>query len=179
MESRRLVVWISAGILGFQGATLVFDLLNCTVLSWLFVQRHGFSLPSSTRSQPVPSAAQALQPPEPSRLPLFQHDPFAPLPDPASLPPLPPPPSAASPTPSPAAPLVPAPPLALPAPEPPQGQQPIDPMALFCQRPQGRVDTAVSQGLSILAGLVLGGSLSAAGGGAGGSGGRKGGDGGP
>jgi hypothetical protein len=25
MESRRLVVWISAGILGFQGATLAFD----------------------------------------------------------------------------------------------------------------------------------------------------------
>jgi hypothetical protein len=28
MESRRLVVWISAGILGFQGATFAFDLLN-------------------------------------------------------------------------------------------------------------------------------------------------------
>jgi hypothetical protein len=176
MESRRLVVWISAGILGFQGATLVFDLLNCTVLSWLFVQRHGFSLPSSTRSLTVPSAAQVLQPPEPSRLPVIQHDPFAPLPDPAPLPPQPPPPSAASPGASAAPPLDPVPPLAIPVPEPPQGQQPIDPMALFCQRPQGRVDTAVSQGLSILAGLVLGGSLSAAGGGAGG---RKGDDGGP
>jgi len=28
MDSRRLVVWISTGILGFQGATLAFDLLN-------------------------------------------------------------------------------------------------------------------------------------------------------
>ena len=33
MTSRRLVVWISTGILGFQGATLAFDLLNCTALS--------------------------------------------------------------------------------------------------------------------------------------------------
>jgi len=32
MDSRRLVVWISTGILGFQGATLAFDLLNCTHL---------------------------------------------------------------------------------------------------------------------------------------------------
>ena len=44
MESRRLVVWISAGILGFQGATLAFDLLNCTVLSWLFVRQHGLGV---------------------------------------------------------------------------------------------------------------------------------------
>jgi hypothetical protein len=41
MASRRLVVWISAGILGFQGATLAFDLLHCTVLTWLFVRQHG------------------------------------------------------------------------------------------------------------------------------------------
>ena len=33
MDSRRLVVWISAGILGFQGATLAFDLLTCAALS--------------------------------------------------------------------------------------------------------------------------------------------------
>ena len=44
MESRRLVVWISAGILGFQGVTLAFDLLNCTVLSWLFVRQHGLGV---------------------------------------------------------------------------------------------------------------------------------------
>jgi hypothetical protein len=41
MDSRRLVVWISTGILGFQGATLAFDLLNCTALSWLYVRTHG------------------------------------------------------------------------------------------------------------------------------------------
>jgi hypothetical protein len=29
MESRRLVVWISTAILGFQGVTPAFDLLNC------------------------------------------------------------------------------------------------------------------------------------------------------
>jgi hypothetical protein len=33
LESQRLVVWISTGILGFQGVTLCFDLLNCTALS--------------------------------------------------------------------------------------------------------------------------------------------------
>jgi hypothetical protein len=37
MDSRRLVVWISTGILGFQGATLAFDLLTRTALSWLYV----------------------------------------------------------------------------------------------------------------------------------------------
>lgn len=41
MDSRRLVVWISTGILGFQGATLAFDLLNCTALSWLYVRMNG------------------------------------------------------------------------------------------------------------------------------------------
>ena len=30
---------------------------------------------------------------------------------------------------------------------------------LFCTRPQGRIDEAVKQGLSILAGLALGGSV--------------------
>ena len=38
MDSRRLVVWTSTGILGFRGATLAFDLLNCTALSWLYVR---------------------------------------------------------------------------------------------------------------------------------------------
>ena len=41
MDSRRLVVWISTGILGFQGATLAFDLLNCIALSWLYVRANG------------------------------------------------------------------------------------------------------------------------------------------
>jgi hypothetical protein len=47
MDSRRLVVWISTGILGFQGATLAFDLLNCTALSWLYVRMNG--LPAMER----------------------------------------------------------------------------------------------------------------------------------
>ncbi len=41
MDSRRLVVWISTGILGFQGATLAFDLLNCTAMGWLSVRMNG------------------------------------------------------------------------------------------------------------------------------------------
>jgi len=41
MDSRRLVVWISTGILGFQGATLAFDLLNCTAMAWLYVHMNG------------------------------------------------------------------------------------------------------------------------------------------
>ena len=41
MDSRRLVVWISTGILGFQGATLAFDLLNCTAMGWLYVRMNG------------------------------------------------------------------------------------------------------------------------------------------
>lgn len=53
MDSRRLVVWIAAGILGFQGGTLVLDLLNCSVLSWLYVRRHGLEL-----STPAPATAQ-------------------------------------------------------------------------------------------------------------------------
>jgi hypothetical protein len=44
MESRRLVVWISAGILGFQGGTLVLDLIHCSVLSWLYLRRYGLEL---------------------------------------------------------------------------------------------------------------------------------------
>ena len=82
MDSRRLVVWIAAGILGFQGGTLVLDLLNCSVLSWLYVRRHGLELstpaPATAQKQPVggplptaadggPEAAPAVPPsvPEP------------------------------------------------------------------------------------------------------------------
>jgi hypothetical protein len=43
MDSRRLVVWISTGILGFQGATLAFDLLNCTAMGWLYVRMNGLT----------------------------------------------------------------------------------------------------------------------------------------
>jgi hypothetical protein len=89
MESRRLVVWISTGILGFQGATLAFDLLNCTALSWLYVRMHG--LPVVERQPEHPSAGSTAE----------------------------------------------------------------QPVALFCTRPQGRIDEAVSQGLSLLARLAL------------------------
>jgi len=88
MNSRRLVVWISAGILSFQGATLAFDLLNCTALSWLYVRSNG--LPALEQQQNIPPEA---------------------------------------------------------------------PVSVFCSRPQDRIDEAVSQGLSILAGLALGSSV--------------------
>jgi hypothetical protein len=69
MESRRLVVWIAAGILGFQGGTLILDLLNCSVLSWLYVRRYGLELTSSTnhnvaapeRDGPDPQLSSPLQ----------------------------------------------------------------------------------------------------------------------
>jgi len=64
MESRRLVVWISAGILGFQGGTLALDLINCTVLSWLWVERHG--LEQVSRHQGGRSARVAPAVPDPS-----------------------------------------------------------------------------------------------------------------
>ncbi len=46
------------------------------------------------------------------------------------------------------------------APDQPSGRSTSDhPVALFCTRPQGRIDDAVNQGLSILAGLALGSSV--------------------
>ena len=109
MDSRRLVVWISTGILGFQGATLAFDLLNCTALSWLYVRSNGLA---------------ALEPrvDEPSGRPGVVN------------------PDATQ--------------------QPSGGSTPEHPVALFCTRPQGRIDDAVNQGLSILAGLALGSSVS-------------------
>jgi hypothetical protein len=140
MDSRRLVVWIAAGILGFQGGTLVLDLLNCSVLSWLYVRRHGLELstaaPVTAQKQPVgeplpttadggPEAAPAVPPsvPEPQARP-------AQVPNTSST----------------ATPLTPSAPT------------PFDPTGVFCDRPRSRIDAAVSQGLSILAGLALGGS---------------------
>jgi hypothetical protein len=140
MDSRRLVVWIAAGILGFQGGTLVLDLLNCSVLSWLYVRRHGLELstpaPATAQKQPVgeplptaadggPEAAPAVTPsvPEPQDRP-------AQVPNTSST--ATPPTSSAS--------------------------TPFDPTGVFCDRPRSRIDAAVSQGLSILAGLALGGS---------------------
>jgi hypothetical protein len=140
MDSRRLVVWIAAGILGFQGGTLVLDLVNCSVLSWLYVRRHGLELgspaPATAQKQPVggplppaadggPEGAPAVTPsvPEPQARP-------AQLPNTSSAPT---PPTSSAPT-------------------------PFDPTGVFCDRPRSRIDAAVSQGLSILAGLALGGT---------------------
>ncbi|MEN9767418.1 MAG: hypothetical protein RLZZ32_1378 [Cyanobacteriota bacterium] len=108
MDSRRLVVWISTGILGFQGATLAFDLLNCTALSWLYVRMNG--LPALERRVDEPGGSVDVVDPD--------------APKQSSI-----------------------------------GSTPDHPVALFCARPQGRIDDAVDQGLSILAGLALGSSV--------------------
>jgi hypothetical protein len=108
MDSRRLVVWISTGILGFQGATLAFDLLNCTALSWLYVRANGMAV--LERRVEEPAGRGGVVNPD--------------------------------------------------APEQPSGRStPEHPVVLFCTRPQGRIDDAVNQGLSILAGLALGSSV--------------------
>jgi hypothetical protein len=54
MDSRRLVVWISTGILGFQGSTLAFDLLNCTAMAWMYVRMNG--LPAQVQQIDAASA---------------------------------------------------------------------------------------------------------------------------
>ena len=127
MESRRLVVWISAGILGFQGGTLVLDLLHCSVLSWLYLRRYGLELvvPAERVEQRPPEGvgfvvaggAQTSQPQAPGSA----DQPSPPQPDPRPV--------------------------------------PLDPTEVFCNRPRNRVDAAVGQGLSIIAGLALGGSV--------------------
>ena len=140
MDSRRLVVWIAAGILGFQGGTLVLDLLNCSVLSWLYVRRHGLELstaaPATAQKRPVggplPTAADGgsvAAPAVPPSVPEPQARP-AQVPNTSSTAT---PPTSFAPT-------------------------PFDPTGVFCDRPRSRIDAAVSQGLSILAGLALGGS---------------------
>ena len=108
MDSRRLVVWISTGILGFQGATLAFDLLNCTALSWLYVRTNGLAAMERPIERAVGRGGEM--------------DPHAPQQHSAEA-------------------------------------EPGHPVALFCTRPQGRIDDAVNQGLSILAGLALGSSV--------------------
>jgi len=133
MESRRLVVWLSAGILGFQGGTLMLDLIHCSVLSWLYVRRYGLE-------QVVPAVSVEQRPPEgigrvaPVGAPPSQAQPLAPAPATASAS------AVGQPLPSPRA-------------------VPIDPTEVFCNRPRSRVDNAVGQGLSVLAGLALGGSV--------------------
>lgn len=158
MEFRRLVVWISAGILGFQGVTLALDLLNCTLLSWLWVERHGLqqaSWPAPTPAAPTPAAPTAAAPPpvapeaSTDPLPAAGGDSEAaidrkPQAEPFSLR---------------SGPLQPSSAPWRSTPNQPPGSSPLDPTGLFCDRPRSRIDTAVGQGLTILAGLALGGSL--------------------
>ncbi|MFN9645331.1 MAG: hypothetical protein ACK6BG_09505 [Cyanobacteriota bacterium] len=137
MDSRRLVVWLSAGILGFQGGTLVLDLIHCSVLSWLYVRRHGLELV-------VSGVSVEQRPPEglgrlgglSGQTSQQKPQPVPPAPAPAS--------ASASETNS---------------PQPNPRAMPLDPTEVFCNRPRHRVDEAVGQGLSILAGLALGGSV--------------------
>jgi hypothetical protein len=141
MESRRLVVWISAGILGFQGGTLAIDLINCTVLSWLWVERHG--LEQVARPQGGRSARVTPAVPDPSGVQEPNGSGEQALPGEEEQR------ASASPQTSAA----------------PQGAgaSPVDPMGVFCERPHDRIDAAVSQGLTILAGLALGGSVGSGG----------------
>jgi len=139
MESRRLVVWISAGILGFQGGTLALDLVNCTVLSWLWVERHGLEsvgvpLVSSRAGQPsaAPQPATGAEADGSGPPTVSAGDEQRP----GSR-------GSAAPQGS--------------------GASPVDPMGVFCERPHNRIDAAVGQGLTILAGLALGGSVGAGG----------------
>ena len=137
MEVRRLVVWLSAGILGFQGGTLVLDLIHCSVLSWLYVRRYGLE-------QVVQTGSVEQRPPDglgkvdPVGAPASQSQPLAPAPATASA-------SLAS------------------QPQASPRAVPLDPTEVFCNRPRHRVDTAVGQGLSVLAGLALGSSVGAGG----------------
>jgi hypothetical protein len=135
MDSRRLVVWLSAGILGFQGGTLVLDLIHCSVLSWLYVRRYGLE-------QVVSGVSVEQRPPEGvGRLGGLSGQTSQPEPLPVATAPAS---ASASETSSP-----------LPSPR----AMPLDPTEVFCNRPRHRVDEAVGQGLSILAGLALGGSV--------------------
>ena len=139
MESRRLVVWISAGILGFQGATLAFDLLNCTVLSWLFVRQHGLGVELVRPGDGLPGPGVEQGPaegvePGGGASGLASSSPAAGAHqadhEPRQAPQSPPPVVGA-----------------------------FDPTGVFCAQPRSRIDDAVSQGLTILAGLALGSSV--------------------
>jgi hypothetical protein len=160
MESRRLVVWISAGILGFQGATLAFDLLNCTVLSWLFVRQHGLGAelvrPGGGAGAVAPVGGSAdsrggLPGPGVEQGPADGVEPGGGATGVASS----------------------SPPAGTPQadPQPRQAAQSLppvvgafDPTGVFCAQPRSRIDDAVSQGLTILAGLALGSSVGVGGG---------------
>ena len=171
MESRRLVVWISAGILGFQGATLAFDLLNCTVLTWLFVRQHGMGVVApgerreageigtaegpeaqeraASRPQPLQGGGAGPRGAEHGRLEptggSSQEVSTAQQQGTVTAPPQRPRPEPARPQ------------------QAPLGPPPVvgafDPSGVFCAQPRTRIDDAVSQGLTILAGLALGSSV--------------------
>jgi hypothetical protein len=132
------VVWLSAVILGFQGATLALDLLNCTVLSWLYVRRHGLEedLGGPAGAVADPMGAVMPRPLDPDRT--QQWVPASAERDLARA-------SWASRARA-------------------SGPELRDPMGVFCKRPHDRIDAGVSQGLSILAGLALGGSVGSGGG---------------
>ena len=184
MESRRLVVWIAVGILGFQGGTLSLDLVNCSVLSWLYVRRHGLQLAS-----PAPATVHGPPGGDPEQRPLpgaiagagdYSQAPGASgtSREPAtggsalggsarSAQPL----ASSGVGPTGLAPTREALSAASTAASQPSSsnststsssttpaQTPIDPTAVVCDRPRSRVDAAVSQGLSILAGLALSGA---------------------
>jgi len=50
MASRRLVAWISTGILVFQGSALALDLLNCSAMGWLLLLHQGATASALSRS---------------------------------------------------------------------------------------------------------------------------------
>jgi hypothetical protein len=179
MESRRLVVWISAGILGFQGATLAFDLLNCTVLSWLFVRQHGLGVVVAPPREHEWGSKSPVGPPDlqgaPGGAGGGQGDHEGAAGRPGSLEGAGEPQAqgnasgaAQAPQASPLA-LQPAPRFQQASPAS-QGQSPaptvsaFDPTGVFCTQPRSRIDEAVSQGLTILAGLALGSSVGGGGG---------------
>ena len=185
MESRRLVVWIAVGILGFQGGTLSLDLLNCSVLSWLYVRRHGLQLASPApatvqgppggdpEQRPLPGASagaygqgagahsQAPSTSGSSQEPAARGSALGGIARPAQPQAL----SGLAPSGLPSTGVVPSAQTAATQPTNSStthattpAQAPFDPTAVFCDRPRSRVDAAVSQGLSILAGLALGGA---------------------
>ncbi|MEB3334270.1 MAG: hypothetical protein VKP70_04725 [Cyanobacteriota bacterium] len=145
MDTRHLVVWLSAGLLVFHGGTLTLDLTHCSVLSWLYVRRHGLEqvVPAVMKGERRPSlgvgtlegrSAEGAQAPFPSA---SERQPTPAQPTAAVAP------SSSQAGPSQASPRV----------------APMDPTEIFCSRARQRVDGAVSQGLGILAGLALGGSV--------------------
>jgi hypothetical protein len=159
MDSRRLVVWIAAGILGFQGGTMVLDRLNCSVLSWLYVRRHGLEL-----SAPVPATAQGPPGGVPEALARsgggvgVGGSPSAQAYGAKGSRQMPANSVSAAVVTSRTAQLVTPSGARTTTTQPPSDPIPFEPTGVFCDRPRSRIDAAVSQGLSILAGLALGGS---------------------